>query len=187
METAHERFLFTSCYASKNERVSTAKEWVSYAWQRLHFPCNVIYFVLRFFLTESRTLFALHCEELSFMSTIGRTMYFQSFAQYVWNKLRYFQCWFWGSDTVLTLFFSINLSWSWIIIICYQNDCVPQSSTLNKTIYFSLWKNVSCPCRTFEVLPFWSPNLISLKVVKFKSSTFLKVTEVVALKIFLRV
>ena len=36
----------------------------------------------------------------------------------------------------INTFLSINLSKSWIITICYQNDCLPQSSTLNKTIYF---------------------------------------------------
>ena len=70
----------------------------------------------------------------------------------------------------INTFLSINLSKSWIITICYQNDCLPQSSTLNKTIYFFLWKNVSCPCRTFEVLPFWSPNSISSEVVQFPFS-----------------
>ena len=78
------------------KRTSERRERVSffYAWQQVnknrssifHGVIFLFHTYWNFFLTESRTLVALLCEVLSFMFTIGRTMYFQSFAQYVWNN-----------------------------------------------------------------------------------------------------
>ena len=68
-------------------------------------------------------------------------------------------------------FLSINLSKSWVITICYQKDCLPQSSTLNKTIY--IFGERSFPVHV-ERLKYYLSDPLTRSARRSSSSHFLK-------------
>ena len=133
---AIERFLLTSCRASKNERAS-----FFYAKQRVNKNRSSIFHGVMFLFHTYWDFFLLKATRLlpstakyyrSYLRLDERCIFSRSLSMYEIN---------YGTFNVLRIRFRINTFehksfQTWIITICYQNDCLPQSSTLNKTIYF---------------------------------------------------